>query len=654
MPKSSRHPNRYQLLSPELVDHLESLPEEDQSRWLILSPHEDFKGRWAVDGLAPQFFWDFEEMIGTYRTVAPANLGEFLDAAEVMDYSVVFEEDPTAILDTFARLEEPPPFSLNSTMDGTIQGFFPWQIRGFNKLVRYDEGLKGAIALWDTGLGKTVLMAMALKWYAMQDAYDLALVVVKSNNKRDTHKKLKSLLDIDSIVLDAYKPDKRFDLYLQIEEALSTGRVNAITNYEKFREDREFFQEVVSDRRVLVFWDEMPTKLKNRGTELYQSVRKCFYGGGKMLKWSQRRPSWLKQFELTATPIERNPEDQFSCIRLLDPELWPTVTQWEAEHVASKNYFSKKPERFHKLDKMSLTVDFMTHHVSKDDPEVRQYFPEVLHSEQTIDWAPQQRKLYDTLTGKAADMLDSGAFDEDNILALIGAMQMICDLPSMVLASAENRRISEAAWEKFVDETGDFDNAPSLSGSEIAMRLVEGYRGKITDEGHTKLDTLRELLLDKHPGEKGLVFMTWGDMGLPVLSDWLTHWGVSHIVYAGTQKQKDDLKDHWRSTPDCRIFLSSDSGSDGIDLPEATFMVNYNLPWKYSTKRQRHRHDRPTSLFDLIYVYDLLMDDSVEERRKQIVAKKQAYDQDFKGEIVTTAVSQRMTKDELLYMLTGR
>jgi hypothetical protein len=44
----------------------------------------------------------------------------------------------------------------------------------------------------------------------------------------------------------------------------------------------------------------------------------------------------------------------------------------------------------------------------------------------------------------------------------------------------------------------------------------------------------------------------------------------------------------------------------------------------------------------------------VEERRKQVVAKKQVYDQDFKGEIVTTAVSQRMTKDELLYMLTGR
>lgn len=202
-------------------------------------------------------------------------------------------------------------------------------------------------------------------------------------------------------------------------------------------------------------------------------------------------------------------------------------------------------------------------------------------------------------------------------------------------------------------DIGDSDIEPTREGSSVAWELIQCIENKmLVDSNHTKLVTLHDLLTNKHPNDKALVYTTWGGLQLPTLSNYLTHWGVEHVVYAGTDKQKQWAQDHFRQTEYCQVFLSSDAGSDSWDAEMAAVGIDYNLPWKYSTRIQRwNRRNRVNSPHKFQYAYGLIMADSIEDRKQEIIAKKQGYHQALyqnQGKDVSDA---RITRDDLTYIL---
>lgn len=632
---------RYRLLDDQLIEQIASLDKSEQSDWLILSASEEFPGYWDVEGLDHEFFYDFDEIIGRYRLLSPARVSEFLEVSEKKNYRVAFTEDPQVMLGVYEHLKDPPPVHLNSVMENTVNGMLPWQVVGFNKLIRSD--LPGALAIWDTGTGKTALIAAAIRYHLDRGEIDLATVVVKAHNKIETKGKLMKLAGIESIIIDGYIPLKRFEVYEQVENALKEGPVVVITNYEKFRDDPGIFEHFVDKRRVLFCWDEMPTKLSNRGTKLYASVKKVLYRSFV----SKPRPSWMRHIVASATPIERDPDGLFSMINLIRPRYLGTVTEFQAEYVSKRNFQTKEPELWSDLDKLEAKVEHMTHRVSKADPDVAAMFPEVWREERIIDWNLKHRAVYDRFTKAAEEILkeeDSGV----NVLSLIQVMQMLCDAPSMIKQSAANRK-------EFLKELMEGTESDPR-GSEAAVRLLETVKvSDLTDAGHTKLEAMKEIILEKHPDSKIVVHSTWASYIFPVWHHWLDKWGVSYVTYYGTDKQKQAALDRFRDDPSIRVFLSGDAGSDSIDIPQADVGISYNGAWKATTMKQREgRRDRVTSEFDTIYTYDLAMADSVEDRKREIRNRKQAYhDAIFEGRAVETALSARMTSEEFRYLLLG-
>lgn len=611
-----------------------------------------------MDSLHQGFFLDFEEVIGRYRTVSPASLEGFLSHAASLDYHVAFVDDPTRILDAYEHLNDPPEFSLNSDMPGTIAGMLPFQLQGFNKL--RDPEIKGGLAMWSTGTGKTALEAALIKQHLEYEDYQLALVVVKSNNKTDTQRKLRKLGNLDSIILDSYTREKRIEMYDLIDDVLETGeKLVLITNYEKFREDLPRFVRFVQDRDVVVCWDEMPTKLSNRETVLYDCVKEAFYSGGAQIKWKNRRPNRLRQYDFSATPIENDPVGLLNQIRLLDPDVFPAIKEWEKRYVASRSFFDKKPETFHNLEEMGLVLDFMTHQVDKEDPDIAKMFPNTVPIDRYIDWHPADRKVYDKLQDIAGELAMEAKNDPTvkafNAFQLIGVLQMLCDAPSMVQKSAENREEFEAALEAATSTDEELDALNSLSGSEAALTLLRELKKPLTDDTHEKIKALREIIMEKHPHEKIVVFSKLADYIQPVLSSFFDKWGVTYVVYRGTDKQRQEALDSFRNDPDIRIFFSSDAGSDGIDIPQASVAVDYDEPMKYSTKVQRrNRIHRINSTHGSVTFYTLRMVNSVEDRIAEIIATKKGYHQAvFKGEIAENAISARMSADDLMYVITG-
>jgi SNF2 family DNA or RNA helicase len=195
-----------------------------------------------------------------------------------------------------------------------------------------------------------------------------------------------------------------------------------------------------------------------------------------------------------------------------------------------------------------------------------------------------------------------------------------------------------------------------VRGSEAALILFNSLQGlTLTDDSHTKIETLRELICDTHPDEKIVVFSRLADYIQPVLTKFFDDWGVSYVVYRGTDKQRLEAKDKFRNDPNIRVFLSSDAGSDSIDLPEASVAIDYDEPLKWATKIQRrNRIHRVNSTHGYVTFYTLRMVNSVEDRIAEIIHTKEGYhDAVFKRDINENAISARMTADDVWYILTG-
>lgn len=625
----------YKILTPELVEEIDA--DESDQRWLFLEESDEYRGCWHVDGMTEEYFFDFEEIIGSHRLLTPNRLVDFTTICKNGEYIPVFIEDPISILDFYDGLNAEPTIDLNSAMpEADSHGFLPWQVQGFNKLIK--SGLPASYVVWCTGAGKSAFIAAAIKYHLEYEPFDFALVAVKAHNKIDTNRKLKTMADIDGVIVDGDQR-KRYKTYEHITDLLNVDYPTVVvTNYEKLRDDQEFFEFFVEGKRCLFFWDEMPTKLSNRTTQLYNSTKKVLYD-----KFPGKpRPKSMRHWALTATPIENDPDDVYSCVNLMSPRLLGTVAEFNSKHVAGVSPFSGKPNAWKNLDLMEAKLSFMTHRVVKD-PSM---FASVIPMDAGIDWGPQG-KLYDKLTGKAADLIEE--LEDANVLSLIQIMQMVCDAPSMVIESAKNRDTFDEMIEIGQDPTGP-------SGSELAQMLLANIPDKMfTNKGHTKIDHWHEII-EKHHDSKILTFSAWGSYIFPIWKSLLQEWDIPYVLFDGTTKQKQDALDLFRDDPSIRVFLSGDAGSDSIDIPQANVVVNYNYPWKWTTLTQRvGRADRVNSNHDWIYQYDLVMADSVDERKKAIIDRKHGYHKViFDGRVQDESHSASISRQDLIYMLTGR
>jgi SNF2 family DNA or RNA helicase len=635
------------ILTDELAAQIDEAPKDEQALYLFLRETLEFRDCWQVDSPWSDFFFEFEPIIGPYRLVYPHSLEEFIYVCERLGYYPIFTEDPQHIFDRYEHLNDPPNVELYSNFENTEKGFLSWQVEGFNKLIR-NEDIRSGYFVWTVGSGKTAMIAAAILYHQQHGhPFDMAMVVVKAHNKIDTQRKLKEFTGLEATILDG-TINKRGDVYVDIYGRLLDGeQVIVITNYEKFRDDYEAMKLLFDKRNVLCFWDEAPRKLSNRETKLYRRVKLTLY----RKFYSKSRVKWARHWILSATPIENSPDDVFSVVHLTWPGLLGTESDFQNEYVGSWNWFGekKKPRtwRIDKLDRLGAQLGFMTHRVSRDDPRVRDRFPERIPQPQIIDWHPLHLDLYDQVRSKAIDLFDD---DPDiNILSMIQVMQMICDAPSMIAVSAENR---ERFHEMLL--TGD-DEGGGPMGSEIAFKLIEKLSpDQFIDVGHTKLDTWRQIITEKHPDEKIITHSTWAEYIFPIWEHWLTQWGISYVLYYGPHKQ--EALDQFRSDDSIQVLLSGDGGSDSLDIEGARIGVSYNIPWKWTTLEQRiGRRDRVSSNFPTIVTYDLMMANSIDERKLAVCETKQGYheavfDRGVKG---IAATSYKLTREELYYVMTG-
>lgn len=125
----------------------------------------------------------------------------------------------------------------------------------------------------------------------------------------------------------------------------------------------------------------------------------------------------------------------------------------------------------------------------------------------------------------------------------------------------------------------------------------------------TKLERLAELFDDlfAEDDRKVVLFSEWTTM-LNLIEPLLQKRGLDFVRLDGKvpQKKRQQLVNRFQTDPDCRLFLTTNAGSTGLNLQAANTVINVDLPWNPAVLEQRiaraHRmgQKRPVQVFLLV------------------------------------------------------
>src|SRR5246500_6081015 len=79
----------------------------------------------------------------------------------------------------------------------------------------------------------------------------------------------------------------------------------------------------------------------------------------------------------------------------------------------------------------------------------------------------------------------------------------------------------------------------------------------------------------------------------------------------------------FKSDPQCRIFLSTDSGGVGLNLQNASVVINCDLPWNPAKLEQRIARAWRKNQLRAVTVVNLVCEDSIEHRIMHLLSLKQ-------------------------------
>lgn len=593
------------------ADLQKELGQWDEARWkqaIFLEPHPVYPTYLAVNSSNPVYAHDLKDVIGEYKAVSYLKLDKLYEACDAAGYGdVVFIKDPEQVFHWLDTLDAPYPSSLNVELK-------KFQLQGFN----LTKDLPGALIVWSTGTGKSVYGVARAKYLLEHDLVDKVVVVAKAHNKINWQRQFKSIGNLDASVPIGSGATANKKREVRAEEYKDSQIF--IINYEKLRYsdgnisgDGQDLAKALKKQRVFWIWDEMPTKMKSMATMHYRGAQKIL-----------RATKQNYQVMLSATPIERVPEDIYSCLKLVAPGTFTSKQKFRQMYAKSFSTFSPWQVAtwdLAKLRELGMRLAPVTHQANKyRDPEIRAEFPQDHWEDVIVDMSAQDRVLYQTA---ATAVIKDLPMEFNSLLTKGNVLQMICNNPDLI----------------------------NKSTGKLAVELSQLY--KFTDANSAKLEKLKDLL-DEIDG-KVVLFTMFNDFGVKMLAPYLTNWGHNYVIYDGNEKQKQLAQDRFRDDTRIKVFLSSDQGSDSINLEQATSVINYDLPWNYSTLIQRvNRIHRITSEAEHVFYYNLITADTMEERKVTILNRKRNYDEAIFADIAhQSEILATTTLADLKYIITG-
>lgn len=132
----------------------------------------------------------------------------------------------------------------------------------------------------------------------------------------------------------------------------------------------------------------------------------------------------------------------------------------------------------------------------------------------------------------------------------------------------------------------------------------------------TKLEYLQRLLeeLNAEKGQKIVLFSEWTTM-LDLIEPILEKLKMRYVRLDGSvpQKKRAQLVSTFCSDPDCKLFITTNAGSTGLNLQVANTVINVDLPWNPAVLEQRIARAHRMGQKNPVQVYILVTENTIEE-----------------------------------------
>lgn len=478
---------------------------------------------------------------------------------------------------------------------------WPYQQEAVERMVERGQMLLGMVM----GAGKTPTTLGAVEQLHADGDLTRCLVVVPASLKFQWAREISKFTDAKLTVIDGSKSKR------DTQWKLSRNSRYVIVNPETLVNDVAHikdFQGMVIDESTMI---------KNRGAKRSKLLKKV----GRTIPF---------RYALTGQPIENRPEELFSIMEFVDKDVLGDFKVFDRTFIVRDHW--GKAIRYRNLDKMFRVMQECMVRKTRDD--IKDQLPDIIHQTIPVPFDPAGAKLYnyisDDLLHQISDAMSKskGGFNlwahynnasdgeaQGQIMARLTVLRMLCDNPDLVRVSGTQ-----------------YDNPDVQSGSQYANDLM--HRGMLDGVRATpKLDACLEYIrdvLEEDPKNKVVLFSFFKE-NLRLIQK-ATQSLTDSVLFMGgmSAPDRDAAKQKFTEDPNCRIFLSSDAGGYGVDLPIANYLISYDLPWSSGKLEQREaRIIRLSSQFPHVTIATFVMKGSIEERQYDMLQLKKTVNEAF-------------------------
>jgi SNF2 family DNA or RNA helicase len=208
-------------------------------------------------------------------------------------------------------------------------------------------------------------------------------------------------------------------------------------------------------------------------------------------------------------------------------------------------------------------------------------------------------------------------------------------------------------------QTADHVGLLAQSKSSVAKQVLEKMKPKVSElEESPKFEWVMDFIeqrLASDPKAKTIIFSRY-ERVVDMLAQMFAHQGINVVIHTGKMNQQQRQEAKQKFWDDANIFISTDSGAEGINLQCADVLINLDLPWNPSKYIQRWgRIKRAGSQHKHVKVVNLICRDSVDQRIKEIFYNKQSvFDVIVEGSEDEKAKINSLTKNILLKLASNR
>jgi superfamily II DNA or RNA helicase len=293
--------------------------------------------------------------------------------------------------------------------------------------------------------------------------------------------------------------------------------------------------------------------------------------------------------------------------RQLQALLEPSPT---AEQLRDKKHVS---HLVHRLENVNLLGHVLTRTRKREVTEwrvIRQPVPEM------VPLSPVEEQFYLAVTEVVREY--AGRRNAHEGFLLVTPQRQMSSCMAAALRFWQDR--GAPSEEEMFEDSGAIGQEYPEPGP-LVQELIARTRGlgdyQTLRRHDSKYGRLRDLLvahLQEHPGEKVVLF-AYFRATLRYLSERLGEDGIPAIILQGGEEDKEGIIEEFRKPEGPAVLLSSEIGSEGIDLQFSRVVVNYDLPWNPMRVEQRiGRLDRLGQKADRITIWNLFYAKTIDAR----------------------------------------